>query len=77
MSYLDADNSIMVFGDAKDMLQQLSKDLKDYNFPYIFFNNEGEYKLILASLPFFIFSQNYDPETGEIIEKILMLTTKF
>ena len=27
------------------------------------------YKLILTSLPFFIFAQNYDPETGEIIEK--------
>ena len=26
------------------------------------------YKLILAFLPFFIFAQNYDPETGEIIE---------
>ena len=28
-----------------------------------------KYKLILASLPFFIFAQNYDLETGEIIEE--------
>ena len=27
------------------------------------------YKLILASLPFFIFAQNYNPETGAIIEE--------
>ena len=27
------------------------------------------YKLILALIPFLIFAQNYDPETGEIIEE--------
>ena len=27
------------------------------------------YKLILAFIPIFIFAQNYDPETGEIIEE--------
>ena len=27
------------------------------------------YKLILSFIPFFIFAQNYDPETGEIVEE--------